>query len=101
MNVQFSVRGRTFNVRTDDDGTLLTQIAEQLDTKIAEQARVARKLDEPSLAIISALDLLHESAIERAQLDDRLAELERKLDSALAMVESLLPPEEEATEESQ
>ena len=59
MNVQFSVRGRTFNVRTDDDGTLLTQIAEQLDTS-TEQARVARKLDEPSLAIISALDLLHE-----------------------------------------
>ena len=99
MNVQFSVRGRTFNVRTDDDGVLLTKVAEQLDQKIAEQAVVARKLDEPSLAIISALDLLHESAIEKATLSEKLLALERKLDSALAMVEALLPPEE-TTEES-
>lgn len=99
MNVQFSVRGRTFNVRTDDDGVLLTRVAEQLDQKIAEQAVVARKLDEPSLAIISALDLLHESAIEKAALSEKLLALERKLDSALAMVEALLPPEE-TTEES-
>ena len=46
MNVQFSVRGRTFNVRTEDDGDVLKRLAKALDEKMTAQAAVARKLDE-------------------------------------------------------
>ena len=91
MNVQFSVRGRTFNVRTEDDGELLKRIAKQLDEKISAQAAVARKLDEPSLAIITALDMLHEVELEKHRLADELEEIQAQLDAALSMLESMIP----------
>lgn len=91
MNVQFSVRGRTFNVRTEDDGELLKRIAQQLDEKITTQAAVARKLDEPSLAIITALDMLHEAALDKHRLADELEDLQTQLDAALSILESMLP----------
>ena len=90
MNVQFTVRGKTFNVRTDDDGSLLTSIAQQLDDKITQQSKMARKLDEPSLAIISALDLLHEQALEKREITEQIAVLQNKLDVAIATLGSLM-----------
>lgn len=94
MNVQFSVRGRTFNVRTDDDGELLKRIAQQLDTKINAQAVAASKLDEPSLAIITALDMLHEAALEKHRLADELEAIQVQLDTALSFLESMVPKED-------
>ena len=94
MNVQFSVRGRTFNVRTEDDGELLKRIAQQLDTKINAQSVAARKLDEPSLAIITALDMLHESALEKHRLADELESIQAQLDAALSLLESMIPKED-------
>ena len=91
MNVQFSVRGRTFNVRTEDDGELLKRIAQELDSKINAQSAVAKKLDEPSLAIITALDMLHEMALEKRRLADEVDEIRTKLDVTLSTLESLLP----------
>ena len=91
---KFSVRGRTFNVRTEDDGELLKRIAQQLDEKINAQASVARKLDEPSLAIITALDMLHEVALEKHRLADELAEIQTELDAALSLLESMIPENE-------
>ena len=90
MNVQFTVRGKTFNVRTDDDGSLLTSIAQQLDDKITQQSKMARKLDEQSLAIISALDLLHEQALEKREITEQIAVLQNKLDVAIATLGSLM-----------
>lgn len=90
MNVQFSVRGRTFNVRTEDDGELLKRIAEQLDEKINAQAAVARKLDEPSLAIITSLDMLHEAALEKRRLAEEIGEIQSQLDAALSMLEAMV-----------
>ena len=94
MNVQFSVRGRTFNVRTEDDGELLKRIAQQLDEKITAQAAVARKLDEPSLAIITALDMLHEAALEKHRLADELEGLQTQLDASLSILESMIPTDD-------
>ena len=51
MNVQFTIRGRTFNVRTDDDGSKLKKMARDLDQRLQTQAERARKLDEPSLLL--------------------------------------------------
>lgn len=90
MNVQFSVRGRTFNVRTEDDGELLKRIAQQLDEKINAQAAIARKLDEPSLAIITSLDMLHEAALEKRRLAEEISEIQSQLDAALSMLEAMV-----------
>ena len=94
MNVQFSVRGRTFNVRTEDDGELLKRIAQQLDAKINAQAFSARKLDEPSLAIITALDMLHEAALEKHRLADEIESIQAQLDATLSLLESMIPKED-------
>jgi cell division protein ZapA (FtsZ GTPase activity inhibitor) len=97
MNVQFSVRGRTFNVRTED-GELLKKIAEELDQKINAQAAVARKLDEPSLAIITALDMLHEAALEKQQLANEVLEIQNQLDAVMTLLDSLLPTDSDGAE---
>ena len=91
MNIQFTIRGRTFNVRTDDDGTRLQTMAMDLDQRLKKQADRAKKLDEHSIAIITALDLMDEGQLEREKLLERIEGLEKELASTIAMVESLLP----------
>ena len=91
MNIQFTIRGRTFNVRTDDDGKKLRTLAADLDQRLKIQAERARKMDEQSVAIITALDLMHEEQLERDRLLERIDDLEKELDSTIAVVESLLP----------
>ena len=91
MNIQFTIRGRTFNVRTEDDGSKLKTLASSLDDRLKKQAERARKMDEHSIAIITALDLMDEAQLERDRLLERIESLEKELDSTIAMVESLLP----------
>jgi cell division protein ZapA (FtsZ GTPase activity inhibitor) len=91
MNVQFSVRGRTFNVRTDDDGVLIQQLAGDLDARLRKQAERASKLDDVSVGIITTLDLMHEMELERNEMRDKLEKLEQKIELLMATVEALLP----------
>ena len=65
---------------------MLKRIAQQLDEKIAAQASVARKLDEPSLAIITAFDMLYEAALEKHRLADELEEIKLLMDASLSML---------------
>ena len=91
MNIQFTIRGRSFTVRTDDDGSKLRSIAADLDQRLKKQAEDSRKMDEHSVAIITALYMMHEEQLERERLLDRIEDLEKELDSTIALVESLLP----------
>ena len=92
MNVQFSVRGRTFNVRTDDGG-LIQQLASDLDARLRKQAERASKLDDVSVGIITTLDLMHEMELERNEMREKLENLEQKMELIMAKVEALLPTE--------
>jgi cell division protein ZapA (FtsZ GTPase activity inhibitor) len=91
MNIQFTIRGRPFNVRTDDDGLRLKTMVADLDQRLKKQADRSKKLDEHSVAIITALDLMDEGQMEREKLLERIESLEKELSSTIAMVESLLP----------
>ena len=91
MQVQFSIRGRPFTVRTEDDGESLKQLAKQLDDKINQRAAQAKRLDDASLAIITALDILQASDLEKSKLVDQVEQLERDLEHLRAMVQGLLP----------
>ena len=93
MNVQITIRGRQFNVRTDDDGSKIRKMAKELDEKLTEQATRSRTFDEHSVAIITALNILSESFLVREQMAERIGELERELSSVIAMLESVLPKE--------
>ena len=81
MNVQRAGEEEHLTYVLKDDGELLKRIAQQLDAKINAQAVAARKLDEPSLAIITALDMLHESALEKHRLADELESIQAQLDA--------------------
>ncbi len=94
MNVQITIRGRQFNVRTNDDGSQLQRMAVALDRRLEEQAGRARTFDEHSVTVITALNLMSELHLLREQLAERLDDLERDLESIMAMMESLLPEEE-------
>ena len=91
MNVQISIRGRQFNVRTNDDEGGIRQMAEELDRRLAEQAGRARSFDEHSVAVITALNLMSELHLIRTQLAQQVEDIERDLESVMAMLESLLP----------
>jgi len=91
MNVQITIRGRQFIVRSDDDGSKIRNMAKELDNKLSEQATRARTFDEHSVAIITALNILSESFLMKMQMVERIEELERDLASVIAMLESLLP----------
>ena len=94
MNVQITIRNRQFNVRTNDDGEQIRQMAKELDRRLFEQARRAQTFDEHSVTVITALNLMSELYLLREQTAERLSGLERELESVMAMVESLLPKEE-------
>ena len=95
MNVQILIRGRQFNVRTDDDGSKIRAMAKELDSKLTEQANRARTFDEHSVAIITALNILSESFLMREQMSERIEELERELASVIAMLESFIPKQKQ------
>ena len=42
-------------------------------------------------AIITALDMLHESALDKRRLAEELEGIQLKLDAALTMLEALMP----------
>ena len=68
MNVQITIRGRQFIVRSDDDGSKIRNMAKELDNKLSEQATRARTFDEHSVAIITALIILSESFLMKMQM---------------------------------
>ena len=91
MQVQFSIRGRPFTVRTEDDGESLKQLAKELDDKINQRAAQAKRLDDASLAIITALDIMQANDLERSKLMEQVEQLERDLENLRTMVQALLP----------
>ena len=91
MNVHITIRGRQFNVRTNDDGETIRRMAVELDRRLNEQAERARSFDEHSVSVITALNLMSELYLVRSQLSEQIEELERDLESVMAMLESLLP----------
>ena len=91
MNVQISIRGRQFNVRTTDDGKAIQKMAAELDLRLSEQAGRARSYDEHSVAVITALNLMSELHLVRQQLAEKIEDAERELESIMSMLESLLP----------
>ena len=91
MNVQISIRGRKFNVRTNDDEEVIRRMAEELDRRLDEQSSRARSFDEHSVAVITALNLMSELHLMRTQLAAQVEDIERDLESVMAMLESFLP----------
>jgi cell division protein ZapA (FtsZ GTPase activity inhibitor) len=101
MNVQINIRGRQFNIRTSDDSEAIQKMAVELDRRLNEQASRSRTVDEHSVAVITALNLMGELQLLRRQMADRLNDLDRDVQSVMALVETLIPEEGDAASGSE
>jgi cell division protein ZapA (FtsZ GTPase activity inhibitor) len=94
MKVHISIRGRTYTLRTDEDEDLQS-IARYVDRKMGEIASRGQRMDDYTVAMLTALNIASELERFRKQMDTELASLDRELASALVLLESAGPPEEE------
>lgn len=94
MNVQITIRGRQYTVRSDENGDDIRDVAAEVDARLSEVAGRTRTPDEYTIALLTALNLASELRRVRGQLMQRLDALDRDAASIAALIESSLPPEE-------
>ena len=90
MKVQISIRGRRYTLRSDEDEDL-PAIAAYVDKKMAEIADRGAAVDEPTLAMLAALNIASELERLRRQVDEELASVDRGIASTALLVEAALP----------
>ncbi|MEC7985340.1 MAG: cell division protein ZapA [Myxococcota bacterium] len=89
-SVQIIIRGRQFNVRTTD-GDSIQRRAKELDRRLTEQYERSRSFDEHSILMITALNILNELNLLKQQHSEQLQELDKDLESTIALIDALLP----------
>jgi cell division protein ZapA (FtsZ GTPase activity inhibitor) len=101
VKVQISIRGRRYTLRSDEDEDLHA-IAAYVDKKmseIADHSAAARRggaaVDEPTLAMLAALNIASELERLRRQVDEDLASVDRKLASTALLLEAALPGDDD------
>lgn len=92
--MQITIRGRQYTVRSDENGQDIRDVAADVDARLADVAGRTRTPDEYTIALLTALNLASENRQLRAQLAQRLDELDREVASIAAVVESALPRED-------
>lgn len=90
MNVQITIRGRQYTVRSDEDGGDIRDVAAELDARLSEVASRTRSFDEYTVALLTALNLASEVHRLRRQVAGRLDDLDREAASIAAMLEASL-----------
>lgn len=102
MKVQVTIQGRTFTIRSDEEGLDLPAIGRFVDGRIGEiRGRAPAGLDDYTVAILTCLNLASDLERYRRRLDGELAVLDQELASAELVLQSLLPtpsPDDEAEE---
>ncbi len=99
MKVQISIGGRKYTLRSDEDEDLQA-IARYVDRKMAEISGRASRMDDYTLALLTALNIASEFERFRRDVDGELAHLDRDLASTQVLLEAVLPPEEGADAEA-
>ena len=90
MKVQISIRGRRYTLRSDEDEDL-PAIAAYVDKKMSEIAERGAAVDEPTLAMLAALNIASELERLRRQVDEDLASVDREIASTALLLEAAMP----------
>ena len=90
MKVQITIRGRVFHIRTDDDPEHLQSIAEELNERLNALAPSGRSIDEYAILVISALSILGETKQKEHAVQQKIAELENKVEKLLQVIDENL-----------
>ena len=92
MKVQITIRGRTYTVRSDEEGEDLPAIARYVDQKMAEIADRSPRLDEYTVAMLAAMNIASEFDRFRRDVDQELAGIDHDLASTAVGLEAAAPP---------
>lgn len=95
MKVQITIRGRKYTLRSDEEEDLRS-IAAYVDQKMAELGARSTRLDEISLAVLTALNIASEFEQFRREVRAELSALDRDIASTEVLVESVLPTQPSA-----
>lgn len=87
MKVHINIRGRTYTLRSNEDEDL-SVIARFVDRKMSEIASSSPRMDDYTVAMLTALNIASEYERFRKTMDKELASLERDLASAELLLES-------------
>lgn len=90
MKVQISIGGRKYTLRSDEDEDL-PAIAAYVDRKMAEIGGRGARIDEHTLALLTALNIASEFDRFRREVDGELASLDRDLASTAVLLDAALP----------
>ena len=99
-SVQIIIRGRQFNVRTTD-GDSIQRRAKELDRRLTEQYERSRSFDEHSILMITALNILNELNLLKQQHSEQLHELDKDLESTIALIDALLPSNNDSVDSTE
>jgi len=95
VQVKITIRGRQYTVRGDEAGGDIQQIAREVDARLSEVASHTRSFDEYTIALLTALNLASELHQLRRQVASRLDDFDRDVASIAAMLEAVLPEEQD------
>lgn len=91
MQQTIKIGGRSFRLKSDDDGVDLQAVATMVDSRMKDLSSMAPRADDFTIAVLTALNIASETARERLKmrtdlqkLDDTLADAEAKLKTALS-----------------
>lgn len=87
MKVQISIRGRTYTLRSDQDEDL-REIARTVDRRMREIASRSPRMDEYTVAMLTALNIASELERFRREVDRELAALDRDLAGTALLLEA-------------
>lgn len=88
MKVQISIRGRTYTVRSDEEGEDLQAIARYVDQKMSEIADRSPRFDDYTVAMLAAMNIASELDRFRRDVDTELAAIDHDLASTAVLLDA-------------
>ena len=88
MKVQITIRGRTYTVRSDDDGEDLAAIAAYVDGKMSEIAERSPRFDDYTIAMLAAMNIASEFDRFRREVDTELEAIDHELASTAVLLDA-------------
>ena len=89
MNVQITIQGRQYTLRTDQPDEDLHEVARYVDAKMNSMKRAS--FDSYTVAILAALNIASEYKAFRTRVGESLASMDKEAGAISAVIEAAIP----------